>query len=114
MLKHIVCVALASAALVGCSDLTGANDADERAEKKQKNPEPVANTPAPHDISCAYPQGQFGVAMNMTVPSNKQWDGFAELTDTNAPPQHHGIGEWFDCDGSRGINAIMVDTSQFG
>jgi hypothetical protein len=115
MLKHIACVALTSLSLVACSDLTGANDADEKAEKKKNNPDPVAVTPAPTEISCAYPGGpNFGVAMNMIVPSNKQWDGYAELTDTNAPAQHHGIGEFFDCDGSRGINAVVVDTSQYG
>jgi hypothetical protein len=115
MVKHVLCVTLSALSLVACSDLTGANDADEKADKKQQNPDPVANTPSPVEISCAYPAGgNFGVAVNMIVPSNKQWDGYAELADTNAPPQHHGIGEYFDCDGSRGINAIMVDTSQFG
>jgi hypothetical protein len=107
-------IALA-AGLAGCSDLTGANDAGDNADKNSEQPDPVANTPSPTEITCAYPVvGNYGVSPNMVVPKTHQWQGYAELTDTNQPAQTISAGQFFDCDGSRGIHAIMVDTSQYG
>lgn len=43
-----------------------------------------------------------------TVPGNLEWQGFAENADT---PGTVRIQDYFDCDGSKGIHALLLDTS---
>ncbi|MCA9618124.1 MAG: hypothetical protein KC731_03860 [Myxococcales bacterium] len=60
---------------------------------------------------CEYPQGPYGVAQGAIVPPNLSWQGYAPGAST---PSTISIADLFDCDGSRGIDAIIVDTSQYG
>jgi hypothetical protein len=62
---------------------------------------------------CEYPAGPYGVAEGQTVPPMLTWQGYAE------GPSSDGVvtitmSDYFDCDGTKGIDALMVDTSQFG
>lgn len=60
---------------------------------------------------CEYPSGPYGVAMGDVVPPTLSWDGFEP---GNPNPTSFTAEDLFDCDGSRGIHAIVVDTSQYG
>ncbi|HHH27494.1 MAG TPA: hypothetical protein ENK57_03965 [Polyangiaceae bacterium] len=68
-------------------------------------------TGAPGPTECEYPAGPYGVAQGQIVPPNLTWQGFAPGSST---PETISIQDFFDCDGSRGINAVLFDTSQFG
>ncbi len=60
---------------------------------------------------CEYPPGPYGVAVGQTVPPNLSWQGFTPGSDVATTVT---IQDFFDCDGTRGIDAVLFDTSQFG
>jgi hypothetical protein len=74
-------------------------------------PGPNASTGAGASNPCTYPSGPYGVAQGQVVPPTLSWQGYApgSNTVTTITPE-----DLFDCDGSKGINAVMVDTSQYG
>jgi hypothetical protein len=60
---------------------------------------------------CDYPTGPYGVGTGQTVPPDLAWQGYAPGSDT---PTTVSIQDFFDCDGLKGIDAVLIDTSQFG
>lgn len=60
---------------------------------------------------CVYPAGPYGVGPGQTVPPNLSWNGFAPGSSAATTFTAEDL---FDCDGSRGIHAVVVDTSQYG
>lgn len=68
-------------------------------------------TGEPGPTECEYPAGPYGVAQGQIVPPNLTWQGFAP---GSSAAQTISILDFFDCDGSRGIHAVLFDTSQFG
>jgi hypothetical protein len=87
--------------------------------------EPTTPAPASSETSCAYSiaaaGGPAGVACGMIglggctanniLPVSHQWDGYRP----GAPePSTVHVAEFYDCDGSRGVDAIFFDTSQYG
>jgi hypothetical protein len=60
---------------------------------------------------CDYPAGPYGVAQGSIVPPTLSWQGFVPGSNT---PSTISIQDLFDCDGTRGIDAIIIDTSQYG
>jgi hypothetical protein len=65
----------------------------------------------PGATQCDYPDGPYGVGEGQIVPPTLTWQGFAPGASS---PTTIAITDFFDCDGSRGINALYFDTSQFG
>ncbi len=61
--------------------------------------------------NCDYPAGPYSVAQGGTVPPSLSWQGYRPGENT---PSTISIQDLFDCDGSRGIDAIIIDTSQYG
>lgn len=60
---------------------------------------------------CMYPSGPYGVSDGKVIPPSLQWKGYL------AGGEQEGTltsKELFDCDGSKGINAIFFETSQYG
>lgn len=57
---------------------------------------------------CAYPSGPYGIHSNQTVSGAFSWQGFV---DGSPSPVTVSMKDFFDCDGSKGINAVLVDTS---
>lgn len=68
-------------------------------------------TGEPGPTECEYPAGPYGVAQGQVVPPNLTWQGFAPGSST---AETISIVDFFDCDGSRGIHAVLFDTSQYG
>lgn len=68
-------------------------------------------TGEPGPTECEYPAGPYGVAQGQTVPPSLTWQGFAPGSST---AETISILDFFDCDGSRGIHAVLFDTSQYG
>jgi len=60
---------------------------------------------------CMYPAGPYSVAQGGTVPQSISWQGrlAGEATASTI-----NLSDFFDCDGTKGVNAILVDTSQYG
>jgi hypothetical protein len=61
--------------------------------------------------ACVYPSGPYGVNKGATVPPTVTWKGYPAggLAQGTLSTK-----ELFDCDGTKGITAIVFDTSQFG
>jgi hypothetical protein len=61
--------------------------------------------------ACMYPAGPYGVAQGQVLPPTLKWTGYPAggMNEGTISTQ-----ELFDCDGTKGINAILFDTSQFG
>jgi hypothetical protein len=107
-------VLLSALGLFGCNNLTGVEgvgvDGDEVVAGDPVNEANYA--PAPQGITCAYPVGgMVGIEQGMTLPSTHTWRGYkAGETEARDIP----AAEFFDCDGSRHLDAVIFDTSQYG
>jgi thiol-disulfide isomerase/thioredoxin len=80
-------------AVFGCS--SGANPVVETA------PSAKAVTAAP------YPAGPYGIGVGATVPPTFTWNGLGP----GGTAQSYASTDFFDSDGSKGINAIVFDSS---
>ncbi|MEM6791160.1 MAG: hypothetical protein AAGA56_11370 [Myxococcota bacterium] len=61
--------------------------------------------------ACTYPSGPYGVGEGETVPPTLSWEGYAPGASA---PGTITAEDFFDCDGQRGIHAVIVDSSQYG
>jgi hypothetical protein len=61
--------------------------------------------------NCQYPAGPYGVAQGQTLPPSLSWQGYAP---GGSQPVTVTVQDFFDCDGTRGIHAVLFDTAQFG
>jgi hypothetical protein len=59
-------------------------------------------------MGCVYPKGPYGVTVGKTLDPSLQWQGFVPNATTASTVK---ITDLYDCDGSKGINAIVVDSS---
>jgi hypothetical protein len=67
---------------------------------------PSASSGGP--TQCQYPAGPYGAAVGHVLPPTLSWQGFPE----NASQQTTvSITDYFDCDGSKGIHALLLITS---
>jgi hypothetical protein len=80
----------------GAGEETGALDADTDAEDSGLPP------------GCVYPQGPYGVAVGKVLDPTLSWQGYAPNATS---PSTIKITDLYDCNGTRGINAIVVDSS---
>ena len=58
--------------------------------------------------SCSYPEGTTGTGAGQLVESGFNWQGYAP---NQTSPSTISMADLFDCDGSKGINAIIFDVS---
>jgi hypothetical protein len=127
---RLAALVVSSGLMFGCNSLTGlemyaveAAD-DERAEAAATSGGEVIDTggavgvgdkPEPNLLNCAWPEStDVGVAVGQTVPTGMSWQGYRAGADPNGPPATIDIADFFDCDGSKGVDVIAFDTSQFG
>jgi hypothetical protein len=61
--------------------------------------------------ACLYPDGPYGVSLGKVIPKNLKWQGYLAGGEAQGTLTTE---ELFDCDGTKGIHAILFDTSQFG
>jgi hypothetical protein len=54
---------------------------------------------------CPWPAGTYGASVGDIVSPDLSWQGYAEGTNELGPISIH---DYFDCDGSRGDNALLV------
>ena len=102
----------ASIWMFGCTDPIvddgGDSDSDEQNAAEASKPAPVVS------LSCTYPTatGSPGVGVGQVVPQ------FTTLSNGFMPgstaPESFEFASAFDCDGSKVVHAIAVDTSQYG
>jgi peroxiredoxin len=57
----------------------------------------------------SWPGGTPGVAQGKTLPQNLSWQGYA---DGQSSVSTVSIQDYYDCDGKKGINAVMIITGQ--
>ena len=84
------------------------NDAGAASSDAGRQPPTRPDTGPP---PCAWPTQNPGVGMGQHVPSNLAWQGLGPGEDQEREIR---IQEFFDCDGSLGIHAVLIVTSQYG
>jgi hypothetical protein len=57
---------------------------------------------------CVYPAGPYGITPGKVLNPNLQWQGFAPGATTASTVK---ITDLYDCDGSKGINAFVIDSA---
>jgi len=57
---------------------------------------------------CVYPAGPYGVAVGKVLNPDLQWQGFVPGATTASTVK---ITDLYDCDGSKGLNALVVDSA---
>ena len=95
MLKEVLCLGLLGALLAvgGCDDAMG---------------EDVFVPPEPTE--CMWPQGTVGLENGQMMAAGTTWTGFA-AGETEA--RTVSVEEFYDCDGTHGIDALLFTTSKF-
>lgn len=77
-------------------------------------PDPGADAPTASKGpagTCPYPEGPYGVEEGQTLPLSLSWLGYRPgATETSLTT----AAELYDCDGTRGIHALLFVSSQFG
>jgi hypothetical protein len=68
----------------------------------------VASSSGSPTGACTYPAGGYGVDMGTIVAPTFSWQGYAE---GSAQLSTISIEAYFDCDGTKGVNALLVDVS---
>jgi hypothetical protein len=81
--------ALLACGLAGCSGGSGA-------------PGPGGAT------ACTYPAGPYGTKVGDVVDPSLSWQGYM---DDGTQAQPVGISQYYDCDGTKGVNALLIDES---
>ncbi|HMR05427.1 MAG TPA: redoxin domain-containing protein [Polyangiaceae bacterium] len=62
-----------------------------------------------NNTSCSgWPGGASGPALGQTLPQSLSWQGF---TGGSGSPSSTNIADYYDCDGKKGINAILFITA---
>jgi len=61
---------------------------------------------------CEYPPGPYGTQLYDTAPPSYSWNGYPE--GPVGQLASISLADYYDCDGSKGINAVMVESSQYG
>jgi hypothetical protein len=83
-------------------------------EDTGSTPAPDAGPPPPRDTGpapCAWPTTNLGNEIGQSLPSNLAWQG---LGPGETRERRISIDEFFDCDGSEDIHAVLIITSQYG
>lgn len=106
-----------SLAAIGCGpDDVGDDTDDNKSFYVDGYSEPSAPAPATNQTSCNYQKTAelglpTGVGPGQILPVSHSWQGFRP-GDPN--PSVVNVAEFFDCDGSKGIDAVVWDVSQYG
>lgn len=108
---------LSAAFLLACSDADPNVIGDSGSPQQSDDAaSPADDASTPSDASdagtvtpaCTYPKGPYGVGIDVVLSPNSSWQGYA-ANDTSVATLK--MFDLFDCDGSKGINAIMIDVS---
>ncbi len=112
---------LVGALLVACSDAAppaqgdggSPQPTDDAGTTTPPSDDAATSTPDATDAgtttpTCTYPKGPYGVGLDEVLSPNSSWQGYA-ANDTAVTTMK--MSDLFDCDGSKGINAIMIDVS---
>jgi peroxiredoxin len=59
-------------------------------------------------VNCPYPNGVAGVDVGDLVAGNLSWQGYAPFASQASTIS---IQDYYDCDGSKGINALLIINS---
>jgi hypothetical protein len=54
---------------------------------------------------CTYPAGPYGTSVGKVISPSLSWQGYRENDDQVSTLTS---GDYFDCDGSKGINAVLI------
>lgn len=117
MKQHLLIGAAAVLAMVttGCNGLTGADrfgTDDQEIGDGGEDTKVVSRAPASKPLSCAYPtEGQTGVDVGNLVSSSIAYE--TTLHPFEDMPRPLRISDLYDCDGSKGVDAIIVITAKY-
>lgn len=59
-------------------------------------------------VDCQYPSSGYGIQVGDVVKGSLSWQGYAEGANQSGTVS---IQDYFDCDGSLGVNALLIITS---
>jgi len=58
--------------------------------------------------ACAYPAGPYGTTVGSVVDPSLSWKGYKDASGSSVTIT---IADYYDCDGTRGVNALLLDES---
>ena len=95
----------------GAGDAGGAGTGGDPATTVANSSSQMASSTTGGPDPCVYPAGPYGVAQGQIVPPTLSWQVYAPGASS---PSTLTSEDLFDCDGTKGIDVIVVDTSQYG
>lgn len=116
--KHLAFAAVAATSMLGltlasgCNSLTGADGLSIKGADGTGGTggaeETTTTTPPP--VVCDYPTMGISNKPGGVLP-NHSWQGFVNENVDAAAPTEITMADYLDCDGSKGINALLIDVS---
>jgi hypothetical protein len=112
-----------TAVLLGCSSASPSAEVDSGAgtgdARPEAAPDPTKDAGAPSDggartdaheaaTECPYPAGPYGTGVGDVLDAKLVWQAYAPGATT---PSTLHVTDLYDCDGKKGINALVIDTS---
>ena len=101
--------------LVACSGnpSVGIDDAATPADDSGSTPTPDASSTNDSAAdagspACVYPKGPYGVSTGSVLQPTLSWQGYAANDGAVSTLK---LSDLFDCDGKKGINALIIDVS---
>ena len=112
-MKHMTMIKTATLVMMGllaagCSTASTGKSADRPAADSGAAIDDAAAQVDAAPMGCVYPAGPYGVTVGKILDPSLQWQGFVPNATT---PSTVKITDLYDCDGKKGINAIVVDSS---
>jgi len=105
-MKRVLCILFAAGFSVACSS-AGPTVFDKGASDDAGTP--PASGDAGTALACnGYPQGPYGTTVGTTIQPGYAWQGYAPKAASSSTISSQDLS---DCDGSKGINAIVLDVS---
>lgn len=69
---------------------------------------PTGSTPRATSSACTYPPGPYGTRVGDVVDPSLVWHGYV---DDSGQPTTISIGDFQDCEGTKGVRALLIDES---
>jgi hypothetical protein len=91
---------------VGCSSASNSNGGGDTADAGGDDGAAAAADDGA--TGCAYPSGPYGITVGKVLDPSLSWQGFIPAATASSTVK---ITDLYDCDGSKGVNALVIETA---
>jgi hypothetical protein len=115
--RRVAAILALAAPMIGCNNLIGNDEIDTEGEGanagRQATPDDVQGGPLA--LNCAYAPdpASIGTAKDKYLSAAKNWQGWKAGTTDFSSPATINATDFYDCNGSKGVHAIVFEMAKF-